>query len=160
MRVSAFTAWVRWPDRHSLEWLAFPGVYVLAHSARNLERRPFSWHKEITYIGMTNAKGGLGTRIKQFDETIAGKRVSHGGADRVRYKYRHYGRFTTTFYVSVCAIPCNVKTNSPKDLLSMGDVAKLEYECFAAFVRKFGRLPQFNDKAKAPKYSLTVGRKA
>ena len=36
----------------------------------------------------------------------------------------------------------------------MGEVAKLEYDCFAEYVEKFGNLPEFNDKSKSPKYSL------
>ena len=33
----------------------------------------------------------------------------------------------------------------------MGRIAKHEYDCFAAFVEMFGRLPEFNDKKKSPK---------
>jgi hypothetical protein len=40
----------------------------------------------------------------------------------------------------------------------MGDVAKLEFECLATYARRYRRLPEFNDKKKVRKYSLTVGR--
>jgi hypothetical protein len=33
----------------------------------------------------------------------------------------------------------------------MGNVVKQEYECFAVFVEKFGKLPEFNDKKRSPK---------
>jgi hypothetical protein len=33
----------------------------------------------------------------------------------------------------------------------MGEVAHLEYYCFAKYVKIFGQLPKFNDKKKAPK---------
>ncbi len=39
----------------------------------------------------------------------------------------------------------------------MGDVTKFEYLCLAHFVDQFGKLPGFNDKKRAPKFSLTVG---
>ncbi len=159
MRASMFTPWVRWSARQDLKGLAFPGVYVLGHLARSLEGRSFSWLEETVYVGMTNSKGGLRARLQQFDDTIAGKRVSHGGADRVRYRHRRYSRFLATFYVSACAIPCDVKTSRLTDLLKMGEVAKLEHECFAAYARRFGRLPQFNDRARARKLSKSVDRK-
>jgi hypothetical protein len=38
----------------------------------------------------------------------------------------------------------------------MGNVARFEYLCFAEFAERFGRLPRFNDKANAPKYSKRV----
>jgi hypothetical protein len=158
MRISAFTPWARWFNRRVLPELQYPGVYVVARAARSLDGRRFSWRNEIVYVGMTNAKGGLRARLQQLDDTMAGKRVSHGGADRIRFRYRHYERFAGGFVVAVCAVPCDVTTSRPRDLLKMGDVAKLEYECLAAYVRRIGRLPEFNDKAKARKYSLTVGK--
>jgi hypothetical protein len=33
----------------------------------------------------------------------------------------------------------------PIDLLSMGEVAKEEYVCFAKYVEKYGKLPRFNE---------------
>jgi hypothetical protein len=106
---------------------------------------------------MTNSAGGLRARLKQFDNTIVGK-TGHGGADRVRYKHQIYQKLVEELYVSVAAFPCNVKSNQPRDLMVMGEVAKFEYDCFAEFVKKHGSLPEFNDKKSAPKYSLTIGR--
>jgi hypothetical protein len=41
----------------------------------------------------------------------------------------------------------------------MGEVARFEYVCFAHFVERFGRLPEFNNnKKEALKHSLTLGR--
>jgi len=37
------------------------------------------------------------------------------------------------------------------DLRKMGEVAMAEYECFARFAEKFGRVPEFNDKKRSPK---------
>jgi hypothetical protein len=38
----------------------------------------------------------------------------------------------------------------------MGDVARFEYWCLAHFVERFHRLPNFNDKKKAPKFSKSL----
>ncbi len=106
---------------------------------------------------MTNAITGLKGRLKAFDNTIMGKR-GHGGADRVRYEYQNYSKLVKNLYVSVAPFKADVKSNQPKDLMKMGDVAKFEYQCFAHFVGIHGRLPKFNNKKEAPKYSLTYGR--
>lgn len=99
---------------------------------------------------MTNSGGGLKLRLTQFDNTINGKR-GHGGAERVRYKHREYSKLIKKSYVSVCPIECDVKSNSCKDLLKMGEVAKLEYICFAEYVKRFKKLPEFNNKKESPK---------
>lgn len=93
-------------------------------------------------------------RFKQFDNTII-RKTGHGGADRFRYKYEDYQDLVYRLFISVCSVECNVKSNSPKDLRIMGEVAKFEYDCLANYVKKFGNLPEFNDKRKSPKYSLT-----
>lgn len=58
-------------------------------------------------------------------------------------------------YVSVCSFECDAKSNAPKDLIIMCEVAKFEYDCFAEYVEKFGYLPEFNNKSKSLKFSLT-----
>jgi|SRR3990172_3664390 len=133
------------------------GVYAIAYTPSNLSGRPFSWRREIIYIGMTNSVLGLKGRLKQFDNTIAGN-TGHGGADRVRYKYRNYGNLVKRLYVAVVPFQCDTTSNQPKDLKTMGEVAKFEYLCFARFVERFGKLPDFNNKKESLKYSLTVGR--
>lgn len=153
-----FSSWKKWENRNEIPKIDFPGVYVISHTEKNIENRKFSWRKEIIYIGMTNACKGLKGRLKQFDNTIIGKR-GHGGADRVRYKYQDYKKLIKHLYVAVASFNADVTSNQPKDLNVMGDVAKFEYQCFANFVETYGRLPEFNNKTEAPKYSLTYGRK-
>jgi hypothetical protein len=153
-----FTKWAKWLERTSLDGMEFPGVYVCALAGNQFNpSREFEWTSHIIYIGMTNSAGGLRARLKQFDNTIIGK-TGHGGADRVRYKHQDYQKLCTDLYVSVASFPCDVKTNQPKDLVVMGEVAKFEYDCFAEFAKSHGRLPEFNDKKNSPKYSLTFGR--
>ena|SRR6266550_4508440 len=147
-----FSTWIRWIERNQLgEMLKFPGVYAVALSDKDLTSTPFEWSEEIIYIGMTNAKGGLKSRLQQFENTIVGK-TGHGGAERVRYKHEDYNLLVSKLFVSISHTECDVKSNRPSDLRLMGSVAHQEYECFAIFAEKFeGRLPEFNDKKKSPK---------
>lgn len=145
-----FSHWVRWKNRLTLEGINYPGVYALALSPTDISNGEFGWIKEIVYFGMTNSGGGLKARLKQFDDTVSGKE-GHGGGERVRYRHRDYGQLTEKLFVSVCPVACNIRSNTPDDLLKMGEVAYMEYYCFAKYVQLFGRLPEFNDKKNAPK---------
>jgi hypothetical protein len=98
---TTFTHWVPWTQRGTLPHLAYPGVYALAISAKRLSGTPFSCLPEIVYFGMTNAKGGLKSRLGQFENTIKGRR-GHGGAHRVRFKHPDYLTLTSSLFVSVC----------------------------------------------------------
>ncbi|ATG79439.1 hypothetical protein [Pseudoalteromonas sp. 1_2015MBL_MicDiv] len=158
MYENRFTKWMRWCDRDTPQGINYPGIYICAISEEDISGKNFSWTKDIVYVGMTNSLKGLTGRLKQFDNTIKGK-SGHGGADRIRYKYQNYNELVNKLYVAVATFTCNVKSNSPEDLRTMGKVAKFEYDCFARFTESFGYLPEFNDYAKSPKYSLTIERK-
>ena len=145
-----FSMWARWQDRDSLYGIKFPGVYAIALLDKDIDSTVFSWIPEIIYVGMTNAQSGLKSRLQQVDNTIKGKE-GHVGGQRVRFRHKNYQKLTSRLYVSVCPHECNVKSNLPADLRVMGNVAKLEYECFAVFVEKFRQLPEFNDKKRSPK---------
>ena len=147
---NGFSHWAKWRNRNALDQLHFPGVYVIALSDSDISGTAFSWRPEVIYVGMTNAKGGLKSRLQQFDNTIKGG-DGHGGGHRVRFKHSDYGTLAPRLYASVCPHECNVQSNQPLDLRIMGDVAKHEYECFAIFAEAFNRLPEFNDKKKSPK---------
>jgi len=158
MHEDKFSKWLRWGDRISAPCIRYPGIYILAISEHDIANDDFSWIPQIAYIGMTNSIAGLKGRLNQFDNTIRGK-SGHGGADRFRYKHQDYDGLVQNLFVSVSPIKCDVKSNNPDDLESMGRVAKFEYDCFAEFVRNFDELPEFNNKKKSPKYSLTFGKK-
>src|ERR1017187_4070072 len=82
-----FSSWVRWLERDKLgETLKYPGVYAIALSDKDFTLSQFVWCEEIIYIGMTNSKGGLKSRLQQFENTIKGKE-GHGGAKRVLFKH-------------------------------------------------------------------------
>jgi hypothetical protein len=147
-----FSRWASWGQRAELNGLTLPGVYVVARAQEALGGQHFSWRPEIFYVGMTNSTGGLAARLRQFDRTLNGK-LAHGGADRVRLKHPNYKTLVPHLYVAVAPFDCDVKTFSPADLRIMGDVAKFEFDCLAAYVKRHGLLPRFNNKASSPKYS-------
>lgn len=145
-----FSRWISWKNRQRLTGLEYPGVYAIALSSVDLSDNEYDWVKNIIYFGMTNSRGGLRARLKQFDNTIFGKE-GHGGAERVRYEHRNYNDLTEKLYVSVSPVVCNTKESTPDDFLKMGEVSYMEYYCFARYQRLHGSLPQFNDKKNAPK---------
>jgi hypothetical protein len=151
-----FANWRAWERRGDHAAIAQPGVYAVALSATTLAGRSFSWRRDIVYIGMTNAMAGLKGRLKQFDNTMAGK-SGHGGADRVRFKHRNYRRFSKQAYVAVAPFKCDPTSDLSKDLKIMGEVARFEYLCLAQYVDAFGTLPEFNNKKESPKFSRTAG---
>ena len=145
-----FTNWIKWDNRNQISNINYPGIYVIALSNMNIEGEIFEWREEVIYIGMTNSLKGLRGRLKQFDNTINGKR-GHGGAQRVIYKYSNVQELLDRLYVAVRYFECDVSSNKSNDLLVMGEVAKFEYVCFAEFVKKFNKLPDFNNKKLSPK---------
>jgi hypothetical protein len=145
-----FSKWISWAERDKLSDIKYPGVYALAVSEKDLSNTKYKLIQEIKYFGMTNSGGGLKSRLKQFDNTIIGKR-GHGGAKRFLYEYKKHKDFAQKLFVSVCPVVCNVKSNNPKDLLLMGEIAWREYYCFAQYAKKYNKLPKFNDKKLSPK---------
>jgi hypothetical protein len=126
-------------------------VYVLAISNARLTEKPFSWCREIVYVGMTNVD--LAARLFQFHLTISGRRLAHGGADRFRYEYRDYKKLERALFVAVHSVARAGSLNLAGTLRVMGEVARLEYLCLARYAESFGVLPRFNDKVLSPKYS-------
>jgi len=151
-----FENWIKWQDRERSAKVKLPGVYVCAITEDDISGTEFSWRRDIVYVGMTNSIAGLKGRLKQFDSTIAGRHVSHGGADRMKFKHPNYEDLCSKLFVSILPFECDVRSNAPKDLRVMGAVVKREYECLAEYAERFcNRLPEFNykDNKKAPKYS-------
>jgi hypothetical protein len=151
-----FSLWLPWTERGRHDGISCPGVYAIALPERSLAGAPFAWNEHIVYIGMTNSVNGLASRLKQFQNTLSGKR-GHGGADRVRFKFRNASQFTQQAFVAVAPFNCDPRSLSPRALRVMGDVARFEFLCLAEYVERFGRLPQFNDKQASPKFSLANG---
>tara|TARA_R110001583_G_scaffold91457_2_gene233495 strand:+ start:3536 stop:4000 length:465 start_codon:yes stop_codon:yes gene_type:complete len=150
--IENFSKWVKWEDRNKLEGIKYPGIYCIAVSNKLLTE--FNFIPELEYIGMTNSKGGLKSRLNQFNSTIRKVRKSHGGADRFLYQHQNYEVIKDNLYVAIRSFKCNTKSPTPSDLRIMGDVAKCEYDCWAAYIEINGNYPKFNNKSNAPKYSL------
>ena len=146
---SRFSSWFKWKDRATIPGAEYPGVYAIVRSEGDISGQPFSWRSDIIYIGMTNAIGGIKSRLQQFENTISGK-SGHGGAHRVRSKYS-YRSLHPLLYVAASHTKCDVTSHSHIDLRLMGQVPKQEYDCLATYVTRFKRLPEFNDKKRSPK---------
>ena len=143
--------WKRWDRRREHSHLEMPGVYVLAMTRARLAERPFSWRRDIVYVGMTNARLGLAGRLQQFDDTISRKRTAHGGADRLRFRNHSYASIVRRLFVSIGPVFCDVKSHRPRDLRLMGKVAQFEFICLARYAQKYHAVPRFNDKERSPK---------
>lgn len=148
-----FSNWKNWKDINQFEGIKNPGIYCIAVIDLDITNEKFHFKPEIEYIGMTNSKGGLKSRLLQFDHTIRGK-LQHGGADRFINKYHDipYNELIKKMYVSVWTFDCSVNSSKYEDLLVMGEVAKSEYVCFAEYIKLHGKLPDFNSR-NAEKYS-------
>jgi len=72
------------------------------------------------------------------------------------HEHRNYTDLIKRLYVSVSPVVCNTKESTPDDFLKMGEVAYMEYYCFAQYQRLYGCLPHFNDKKNAPKLRAGV----
>ena len=146
-----FSHWVSWNDRGNLKNIRYPGVYVIAISRSHIAGLPFSWTRTIKYVGMTCSPSGIKGRLRQFDNTIIGKR-GHGGADRFIYKHSDQTALKKKLYVSVVPFECDAAAAKPADLRTLGEVVKFEYLCLAEYRELFGKLPEFNRRT-SPKAS-------
>ena len=151
-----FSAWFHWTDRNQYPGIGYPGIYVIAISKKDISGEEFSFRKEVVYVGMTNAVSGLKGRLVQFDNTVARKRLQHGGADRVLFKHQNYPLLAKTLYVALRHFPCSRSDETATAFRVMGKVANAEYQCMARCVEEFG-MPEFNRKKVSLKFSLTHG---
>jgi hypothetical protein len=157
---SGFSKWKKWEGRDQLEGIMHPGVYAIAITTEDISNTDFSWCDKIVYIGFSHAKGGLKSRLNQFDNTLKGG-PGHGGADRVILKYSDRSDLVKKLYVSISYSKDNEYSNTPKGLRIKGDVRQYEYYCLAVFVERVGKnsekeewkLPEFNDMKRSPKAS-------
>src|ERR1700692_3425721 len=117
---TAFSPWLHWDNRNEYTGAQYPGVYILALSERNLSGQAFSFRKEMVYVGMTNAIGGLSSRLRQFDDTIRSRLVRHGGADRFLFKHRSYSALSKKLYVAMRHFVCSPARELPSALRTMG----------------------------------------
>ena len=128
-----------------------PGVYILAWTNDKIENtRPKL--TDIFYVGMSNAKGGVKGRLKQFINGIE-KNTSHSAGMRFFKEYCKNKPFSNTkltqnfFFIPLC-LKCNVikEDRTPDDLRTMGEIAKLEYYLIAHIKDKTKNEPELNKK--------------
>jgi hypothetical protein len=145
----------RWTDLHEDRSLAradlrFPGVYILAYSASPGIKGSIVKARDVFYVGMSNAAGGVGSRLKQFKAGIK-KYGVHSGAMRF---YREYGGgrpFIGTkkggkLYFAALTLECesNKGLAKPDDLRLMGHISCLEYYAIAHVAEQTGKNPALN----------------
>ena len=110
----------------------YPGIYLLAFTDKNLEGEIVK-PSDIFYVGMSNARKGITSRIKQFINGIE-KNGSHSAGMRFYVENSKGTAFSKCnhpekFYRVSLAFPCDVNksTRTPKDLQIMGNICQLEY---------------------------------
>jgi hypothetical protein len=135
--------------------LVFPGVYLLAFTAADLEGARVDVC-DVFYVGMSNSAGGVRQRLKQFKTGIEVNNL-HSGAMRF---YRDYcgGRpFSAAktgrrLYFAALTIQCqsNKSAAKPDDMRQMGHVGCLEYYAIAHVAEQTGRNPRLNKLTGKP----------
>ncbi len=145
------TKWYRWSDRNKITNKNQPAVYFIAYSEKDISDKDFSFIKEIVYIGMTISLNGLKGRLDQFEAAMKGKDGVHGGAERVRFKYKDSGKFFEKTYISAKIFALSDTRETADDWRTKGDCVRHEYKSFADYIDKFKCLPEFNDQKKSKK---------
>jgi len=124
---------------------------MLAFSGKNLHNQSID-PSDIFYIGMTNAIGGINSRISQFLAAIeCGK--GHSAGNRFYERFCNLTAFSESnmnekFYYITKFFSCNVSklSRESKDLKIMGNICKLEYYLPAHVNDKTDKEPELNKK--------------
>jgi hypothetical protein len=129
----------------------YPGVYLIAWTEKNLTGQEIEL-EDIFYVGMSNARKGLLSRLKQF---IDGVEKNNGHSAGMRF-FKEYSNNVSLskmqtgkrFYIVTSTFECDVnkKTRTANDLKVMGDICRLEYYLLAAIKERIGKEPELNKK--------------
>ena len=135
--------------------LTFPGVYLLAFTAADLEDRVVDV-REVFYVGMSNSTGGVRQRLKQFKTGIEVNDL-HSGAMRFYRDYCHGRPFSAAnteqrLFFAALTIQCqsNKSAATPDDMRQMGHVCCLENYAIAHVAEQTGRNPPLNKLTGKP----------
>jgi hypothetical protein len=104
---------LRWKQFHGDRFLdgnlKFPGVYLLSFIGKDLSGKKIN-EADVLYVGMSNAQGGVRSRLKQFRDglEIYG---AHSGAMRFYREYQGNKPFTKLktrkkFFYAALPIEC------------------------------------------------------
>jgi hypothetical protein len=130
----------RWHRLHADRWdddglLKYPGVYLLAYAARDLEGQKVKID-DVYYVGMSNSAHGVRARLKQFKSALE-RGVGHSAGNHCfqRNKDKPFLKLGTKkkfYFVALCLECANPKPSAqPDDFRKMGHVACLEYYAIA-----------------------------
>lgn len=129
----------------------YPGIYLLAFTEKNLAEE-IVIPSDIFYVGMSNARKGLTSRIQQFINGIE-KNGSHSAGMRFFKEISKGTAFSKcnhleNFYMVSLAFKCDVNkiTRTSNDLKIMGDICQLEYYLLAHIKEITGSEPKLNKK--------------
>jgi hypothetical protein len=151
----------RWIDLHDEGALArpdlrYPGVYLLAYSARPRFQGSAIKPTDVFYVGMSNAAGGVRQRLKQFKAGIE-KNGLYSGAMRF---YREYGggkpfagrQGGKRLYFAALTFECvsDKGLAKPDDLRLMGHICCIEYYAIARVAEQTGKNPPLNKLGPRP----------
>ena len=142
-----FSRWYKWDERTEIQNLNNPGIYAIAITSNNLSGKKFDYGK-VDYIGMSNSKGGLNSRLNGFNRAIHGNK-GHSGGRTIFGDLGTYRKWKgKKLFVSVVQVKCNTEkaSRTHRDLINMGWVAFLEYEAMAEFKKRLKREPHYNKK--------------
>ena len=129
----------------------YPGVYLIAWTNENLSGQKIKL-EDIFYVGMSNARKGLSSRLKQFINGVE-KNNGHSAGMRFFKEYSNNVSYSQLgldkiFYIVAYTFQCDVNKNSrtPKDLRIMGEICRLGYFLLAHIKEKIGKEPELNKK--------------
>jgi hypothetical protein len=130
----------RWRWLHADRWsdderLRYPGVYLLAYGANELDGQKIKID-DVYYVGMSNSAGGVRARLRQFKSALErGYGHSAGNHCYQQNKERPFsklGKGKKFYFAALCAECSSLKSSArPNDFRTMGDVACLEYYAIA-----------------------------
>jgi len=138
-------SWYKWNNRLDYPLRKYPGVYCISITEKkNLIGSDVDWG-DVVYIGMTNSRGGLQSRWRQFQDSISGK-YGHSGGNTVFNDLGHHDTWHFQLYVAAMGIKVNTTNPTADDYRKMGMVAYLEYETFARYHEAVGGHPKYNKR--------------
>jgi len=144
-RSLSLSQWYKWSNRKNYSLRKYPGVYCISITIKeNLEGTDVHL-KDVVYIGMTNSRGGLQSRWRQFYNSIRGK-SAHSGGNTIFKDLGHFDTWQLQLYVAAMGIKVNTANPTADDYRKMGMVAYLEYEAFAQYYKAIDGHPTYNTR--------------
>lgn len=132
-----FPDWSLWGDRHRLDKIDYPGVYLLAHFRDHKPLNANNLPKEVIYIGET-CNQTLQIRWRDFNSCAFANSNGHSGGVKYRKDFEGEGQD----YLYVSAIPMKL----PKKVIQSLYIRYIERKLILQYALKWGKLPKCNSK--------------